>query len=494
MYNFPTSFPASTLKKLALLSHRWSGAAFCLLFLWWFLSGIFMMYFDFPEVKDADRLERAEALVPARVSLTAAEAWAKLQLQGTPDAVTLSMFDSRPAYRFRLGRLQTVVYADNGESQTKFPAGLNLRTAASWTGQPTSAAKVRRITEVDQWTVGGVFRNGPLTKYSWADGEEVYVSSATGWVVQYTTRSTRLGAWLGPIPHWLYFTPLRSKPRLWSRIVIWLSGIATVVALLGLFAGLSMYSPAKRYRFAGVPSAIPYTGPKRLHMILGLFFGVLACTWAFSGMLSMDPFPATRASESSRIPDALNGEPFTFEAFIAKSPRQALDQVNADVRVKELEFLVVAGEPYYLAKQDARTSRVIPMVGDPARQFDHSWLLSAVSKAGGIAEAKFIGQYDAYYLDRRKELPLPVLLIQLKDPARSRFYIDPRTARIVGGYSSADWAERWLYHGLHSINFPWLYNNRPAWDIVVLVLMLGGVSLSTTSAIIGWRLVKRLRV
>jgi hypothetical protein len=452
------------------------------------------MYFDFPEVKEADRLERAETLVPARVLLTAPEAWARLQKQGVPDAVTLSMFDGRPAYRFRLGRLRTVVYADNGDTQAKFPADLNLRVASSWTGQPPGAAKVQRMAEVDQWTVGGVFRNGPLAKYSWPNGEEVYVSGATGQVVQYTTHATRLGAWLGPIPHWLYFTPLRSKPRLWSKIVIWLSGIATVVALLGLVAGLSMYSPAKRYRSRGVPSAIPYNGPKRLHMILGLFFGVLACTWAFSGMLSMDPFPVTRATESSRIADALNGEPFTFEAFVAKSPREALDQVSAEVRVKELEFLVVAGEPYYLARQDARTSRVIPMVGDPAREFDHSWLLSAVRKAGEIAETKFIGQYDAYYLDRRKELPLPVLLIQLKDPARSRFYIDPRTARIVGGYSSTNWAERWLYHGLHSINFPWLYNNRPAWDIVVLVLMLGGVALSVTSVIIGLRLVKRLRV
>ena len=52
-----------------------------------------------------------------------------------------------------------------------------------------------------------------------------------------------------------------------------------------------MYSPAKRYRQAESHKH-SLCGPKRLHMILGLFFGVLACTWAFSGMLSMDPFPS----------------------------------------------------------------------------------------------------------------------------------------------------------------------------------------------------------
>ncbi len=149
--------------------------------------------------------------------------------------------------------------------------------------------------------------------------------------MQYTTRLSRLGAWLGPIPHWLYFTPLRRNGRLWSRIVIWLSGAATVVALLGLIAGLSMYSPSKRYRSGGVPTSIPYAGPKRLHMILGLFFGLLACTWAFSGMLSMDPFPSRTTDDSgaaSNVAAALGGEPFAFERFTAKHPREALGQVG----------------------------------------------------------------------------------------------------------------------------------------------------------------------
>ena len=51
--------------------------------------------------------------------------------------------------------------------------------------------------------------------------------------------------------------------------------------------------------------------------------------------------------------------------------------------------------------------------------------------------------------------------------------------------------ERWLYHGLHSLNFPWLYNYRPLWDIVVITFMAGGKVLCVTSLILAWRLLGR---
>ena len=481
------------LKKLAILSHRWTGAAFCLLFSWWFISGVFIMYCDYPEVKRADRLARAEALDTSRIQLSAREAWSRLRTPGAPDSVRLEMFDGRPAYWFRLGRQRVAVYADNGQTQRSFPADLNLRTAAAWTDEAAAAAKVEPITQPDQWTVGGIYRRGArLTKYSWPDGRQAYVSGATGEVVQYTTRATRLGAWLGPIPHWLYFTPLRQNGRLWSRIVIWLSGAATLVAILGLIAGLTMYSPSKRYRFEGAATSNPYAGTKRLHMTLGLFFGLLACTWAFSGMLSMDPFPVTD-SAGSPFPEAFSGEPFAFDAFDAREVRNALAQAGG-LKIKDLEFMNVGGKAFYLAIQDEKSSRVIPMTGEGRSELDHAWLVDLVRKASqpqGLAAADFITAYDTYYLDRHNELPLPVLRVRLNDPARSIFYVDPRTARIVGGYDRSQWAERWAYHGLHSMNLPALYRNRPAWDIVVLTLMLGGAALSVTSVIIGAQFIRR---
>ena len=102
-----------------------------------------------------------------------------------------------------------------------------------------------------------------------------------------------------------------------------------------------------------------------------------------------------------------------------------------------------------------------------------------------------LDQYDAYYLDRRRERPLPVVLARLNDATDTRYYISPKTGRVVGTYSSRGWMNRWLYHGLHSFDFPWLYNYRPLWDIVVITFMLGGTALCVTSLILAWRVIGR---
>jgi hypothetical protein len=79
----------------------------------------------------------------------------------------------------------------------------------------------------------------------------------------------------------------------------------------------------------------------------------------------------------------------------------------------------------------------------------------------------------------------------MNDAVHTRYYIDPKTARIVGNYNTRNWVSRWLYHGLHSLDFPWLYNYRPLWDIVVITLMLGGTALCVTSLVLTWRVLAR---
>jgi hypothetical protein len=73
----------------------------------------------------------------------------------------------------------------------------------------------------------------------------------------------------------------------------------------------------------------------------------------------------------------------------------------------------------------------------------------------------------------------------------TRYYVDPGTATVVGQYSARGWVNRWLYNGLHSLDFPWLYNYRPLWDIVVITLMLGGTALCLTSLVMTWRVLTR---
>ncbi len=484
-------------RKSLIFVHRWMGVALSALFLLWFASGVVMMYWDFPGVRAEDRLERSPALDPSRVRLSPVEVFASLRLSQPPVQIRLNVFDGRPAYRFRSGRTERLVYADTGEEQTGIEPAMARRIASAWTGQRPDAAHMQTMGDVDQWTVQGALRSiRPLWKLSWPDGEQVYVSG-TGEVVQYTTTRSRFWAYLGAIPHWFYFTPLRKRQAAWSRFVIWTSGAGTVAAILGITIGIWMYSPSRRYRRGGATTAIPYRGQKRWHTILGLIFGLGAVTWAFSGMLSMDPFPARasgdpRAERGADIARALRDRP-NVAAFEVKSPPEALSEL-ADRQVKELEFTSIANEPMYLATIGRDETRVIPVHGRPAREVGVDRVIAAIHHSidlARIAELRVVDDYDAYYLDRRHRRPLPVVLLRLNNADRTRYYIDPRTARVAGSYSSRNWMSRWLYHGLHSLDFPWLYKRRPLWDIIVFTFMTGGMALCVTSLILAWRVVMR---
>lgn len=520
--------PTILLKRSLIFIHRWLGVALSIIFGLWFVSGIVMMYWSFPGVSGSDRIERLPSLKSAQINLSPEEAYATLGRDQGPGSVTLTSFDGRPVYRFGGGAGgpgrgkgggrggpgggQTMIYADDGSMQTEVSEAMFDRVASAWAGLPLSDAKKESVTEPDQWTVAGQLRTlRPLYKYTFKDGQEIYVSGRDANVVQYTTRESRFWAYLGAIPHWLYFTPLRKHQPEWFAFVVWSSAIGTGAALLGIVIAIWMYSPKKKYRYAGQPTSIPYTGQKRWHTIFGLIFGVTAATWAFSGLLSMGPFEWTNwlsgigsgsgnakgkgkdGGRNVNVAGILRGEGrFDLAAYSAKDVREAVLSVG-DFDAKELDFTMFAGEPIYMATDGKGDTRIIPVKGAPKTSFDAEKIVSMVRAGAGdsLGELRMMDEYDAYYLDRRGQRPLPVVYARMNDEANTRYYIDPKTGRVAGTYSSRNWVNRWLYHGLHSLDFPWLYKYRPLWDIVVITLMLGGTALCVTSLILTWRVLKK---
>jgi hypothetical protein len=487
--------------RILVVVHRWVGVALCVILLLWFLSGIGMMYWTFPSVSARDRLERAPALDPATIVLSPGEAATRAGLDPQPAQVRLNTFDGRPVYRFAgVGRGGgRMIYADTGEEQATASRPMRDRIAAAWTGQPAIDATVERIVDVDQWTVAGQLRTlRPLWKYAWPNGEQLYIGEA-GEVVQYTTSGSRLGAYVSAIPHWFYFTPIRQHQPQWLQFMIWSAGIGTALALVGLVIAIWRYSPSKRYRIDGAPSRFPYRGQKRWHTILGLVFGVAAATWAFSGMLSLDPFPrpAPQAGAGGRgggpgVAASLRGR-VDMTAFEAVHPREIVAR-NAALGMRELEFTSFAGDPLFAANLADGTTRMTGLDGTPIPELDRARIVEVVTRAApepAAVETSVITQYDWYYRDRTRQRPLPVLLAQFHDERKTRYYIDPATARVVGGYNTDNWTGRWLYNGLHSLDFPWLYNHRPLWDVVVILFMLGGAALCVTSLVLAWRAVGR---
>src|SRR5262249_33603394 len=102
-----------------------------------------------------------------------------------------------------------------------------------------------------------------------------------------------------------------------------------------------------------------------------------------------------------------------------------------------------------------------------------------------------IDDYDAYYYDRARELPLPALRVRFADAPRTWLYIDPARGAIQRVETRSSRLNRWLYHGLHSLDFPWLVGRRPLWDLVVIVLSLGGLASVVTAASPAWARLRR---
>jgi hypothetical protein len=62
---------------------------------------------------------------------------------------------------------------------------------------------------------------------------------------------------------------------------------------------------------------------------------------------------------------------------------------------------------------------------------------------------------------------------------------------IVGHADRSSKWNRWLFNGLHQLDFAAAVRARPVWDVLVIALCaIGGVS-ALTGVVLGWRRLKR---
>jgi len=367
---------------LLYLFHRWAGIVLCLILALWFFSGFFMMYVDFPQLQRGERLKGEAALDVSAIRLTPADAAARLtaadfRVAGTPSRnepakpaalplefreVSLASYLGRPSYTFtpENGAQARSVLADNGEVVRDIDPRRAIEAAADFAvrSEWIDAADTARLQHVDvvqtdQWSVSSALNaHRPLHVIALGDepGTVLYVSSTTGQVVRDTNARERLLNYFGSVTHWIYPTVLRKYPDAWEWVVDIAAAIASIMAIAGLVIA------TLRWRFKRRPgqSRIPYRGLMRWHYITGAIFGVIVITWAFSGLLSLNPANLN----PSRTPSAaqkqvLAGKPLPLSAY----QLPAADGVPADVR--EMKILQYRGQPLWLATLADGETRIL---------------------------------------------------------------------------------------------------------------------------------------
>ncbi len=520
-----------------ILIHRYLGIPLSVLFVVWFASGIVMMYTgDMPRLTPELRLERLPALDLDRIALAPAAAARRAHLSPTPRRASLLTVTDRPAYRFD----GVTVFADTGERLDPVGPTAAAAVASRFTGRALDAVDYAgTLTQPDQWTLVERGRL-PLHKLLVDDaaGTELYVSPRTAEVVMVTTRRSRALAWIGAIPHWIYFTALRTNQPLWYDVVVWTSTLGCLLAVIGLLLGVTRFRWRGPHGDARSPNGfrtrIPYAGWMRWHYLTGVVFGFVTLTWVFSGLLSMEPYAWTSARGLDVPGDALSGGPVDLARF------PALDaggwaRIAGGRPVKEIELLRIQDDPYYSLRFGARRIDVERPVAAPPRRPDgaagdqlvervavdgvaapprrpdgvagnvvsgpllvaadtltvrdepfsvESLLarLTAAAPGAPVVESALLADYDSYYYargsSRARQAPLPVLRVKFGDPLETWVYVDPVLSRIVAREHRFTRVERWLFNGLHSLDFAFWYDRRPLWDIGLIALGLGGLASS----------------
>jgi hypothetical protein len=402
------------------------------------------------------------------------------------------------------------VGADDGAVLPSVDAGAAARIAQEFEGRDTQPRYLRTFASPDQWTIYTIWAPylpshdfSPFHKLAFDDDTEVSVLVETGDVVARTTSSERFWGYLGAVVHWIYPTMLRvGYADAWNDLIVWLSAIGTGLCVTGIAIGIYFF----RWRREPGVAGSPYRGWLKWHHWIGLLFGVLAGTWVFSGLLSMDPWGWSSTDDS---PDGaqiarMSGDALDLAAFVVP-PATAAAACGAQLDVKELRLVQLGGTPYYYCVETPHRSALFAADGRgngaAFASFPPDALLDAaraILPGVPLASAELLDAYDAYYypgwedkLENDGAKRLPVLKIVFADSERTLVYVDPHSGTPVKAYDASGRRYRWLFHGLHNLDFGRLYAARPLWDLVVLPLMLGGLAVSVTGTWIGYKWLQR---
>jgi hypothetical protein len=101
-----------------------------------------------------------------------------------------------------------------------------------------------------------------------------------------------------------------------------------------------------------------------------------------------------------------------------------------------------------------------------------------------------IEEMDAYYIGDRSSARLPVYRVIANDSESTRYYIGPTSGALPERADSNRRWHRWLFGAIHRLDFAAWIRVRPVWDIILIVLMLGGFALSATGVYLALRRVR----
>ena len=328
--------------KLMYTIHRVLGTLLSILYLVWFLSAFVMMYHGFPRASQAEKLEKLEPLSPSLPSV--GEITSRLPEGEKVKGIRIDRYLGQTVFHIRTDKGDHNLPADSAQALPSVDGSRIRRTASLWCSAPVE--RIDTLNRLDQWIpFGSLKKEFPIYKFHFADAErhQLYIGSQSEEVLQFTTRNERFWAWLGAIPHWVYFTWLRQDAALWSVTVIWLSGIGCLMTIAGLWIGIDIW---RRSRKQG-KSFSPYRKKwYHWHYVTGIVFGLFVLTFCFSGMMSLAEVPSWISKpvlDKNPTREIKKGAP-RLEQYVLDYRRILTEYPD----VRQIEWSNFRSQPYYI--------------------------------------------------------------------------------------------------------------------------------------------------
>ncbi|KKB51226.1 hypothetical protein HMPREF1212_01956 [Parabacteroides sp. HGS0025] len=470
--------------------HRILGSLLSILFLVWFLSGLVMIYHTFPRADRADKRAKMDYLRVA--DLPSLQTIKDRLPKGEPiKNITLNSYLGQTVFHIRTDKNSYDIPADSTETLPVIDGKRIRETASLWCTAPVE--KVDTLYALDQWIpFGNLKKEFPIYKFHFADQErhQLYISSKSGEVLQYTDKDSRLWAWLGAIPHWVYFTSLRQDAELWIKVVVWLSGIGCIMCIAGIYLGVRNFRLARKRKLASPYKKFWY----KWHHIIGTVFGLFVLTFTFSGMMSLArvqdwglraKLDINPAQELRKLAPSPLDYPLDYRDVIQAYPGQ----------IRQLEWGCFGDIPFYTILTDANDivvnanseHTVSPLKLDTE---DIHSVLTQVHGTECAMDIRLLEEYDTYYISRKRKLDLPVWKVTIEDIDKSCYYINPGNGQYRYVNTPARW-NHWMYPALHSLNIKILVDHPILWNIVMWGLMLGGTFVSLSGVWLGIKFLRR---
>lgn len=485
--------------RFMLQAHRLLGQIISVYVLLWFCSAFVMLLHPYPSYSPEEAETHAQPL-PHTLQLQEDEL-ARIQhvadslsVGQEPYKITLShsaLYGTHYQVQWQSGELLRIDRDDQLLAPQPPTAQECQRIASLWQSQ---VIRIDTLDDLDQWTpFDRLRRDLPFIRiHLEEEGRQVYLSSYDGRILTEHTRSERAWAWVGSIPHWVYFTQLRQNAPLWRIVVAVLALIGTLMTVAGLWIGVQRYWITRRSH-RGIHS--PYRKPAdRWHHVVGTLFGIFILSWLFSGMMSVIEVPewlGGKADPSGRL--ALEGRSLSAEAYSSDGLNQHLSQSSG--RVTNITFTSLGDQlPLVSIGTAGQAQHSVYRPGTALQPL--SLQPSEVAQSVRIAyrldsepQVERLQEPDGYYLHRSPSSSTPLYRLRLPTAQKHYVYIEPETAQI----KVLEWRERLrmlLYTKPHGLQFSWLGYHSPAWWALMLTLLCLGLAVSVTGL---WMFVRRLR-